>query len=65
MSRTALKWTLSGCVVVYVLLTLDGLTDDGETKAIRIALWVTILGLAAWLLITRKRSSANQDTNKI
>ena len=58
MSRTVLKWTLLGCVVVYFLFTLDGLTDAGETKPVRIALWAVILGLAAWLVITRKRQSA-------
>jgi hypothetical protein len=59
-----LKWTLLGCVVVYFVLALVGLTDSGETKPIRIALWAAILGLAAWLVITRKRPPANQDTNK-
>jgi hypothetical protein len=64
MSRTALKWTLLGCVLIYFLLTLVGLTDAGETKPIRIALWVAIFGLAVWLVATRKRPPANQDTNK-
>jgi hypothetical protein len=58
MSRTALKWTLLGCVVVYFLLTLIGLTDSGGTKPFRAVLWAAILGLAAWLIFTWIRPRA-------
>ena len=60
MPRTSLKWTLLGCVVLYSLCTILNLTDEGiASRIVRIGLWVAILGIAAWLIFTRNRSSAN------
>ena len=59
MTRGALKWTLLGCVVVYLLLALYGLVDSGESKPIRIILWTAILGLSAYLIATWKWRKTN------
>ena len=49
MSRSVLKWTLLGCVVIYILLTIDGLFDD-RTRPVRVVLWAFIIGATMWLV---------------
>lgn len=53
MSRRRLKWTLSGCVVVYLLLTLENMFETGAIlRTARVTLYVIILSLTAWLVLT-------------
>ena len=51
--KKTIKWTLSGCVVVYLLLTLESMFETGAIlRAARVTLYVIILGLTAWLVLT-------------
>ena len=47
----SLKWTLFGCAVVYVLLTIFDMFGDGEMRPIRVVLYVLILGITVGLVL--------------
>ena len=53
MSRRRMKWTLLGCLVVYLLLTIDSMFGaEAIERAGRGALYIVIPGLTAWLMLT-------------
>jgi hypothetical protein len=51
MRRKSLTWTLFGCVVVYVLLTIQDMFGDGGLRPIRVVLYFAIIAIAAGLVL--------------